>query len=396
MNNLYKESSLFKVPKKYQNEETVVIMLKIFLIVMSFVFSYNPALAWARESTRSIAEVYEVDTQYTDISKEQYIKAIILEGQLAGRYVEIQHMPSRYSIFDFNLEAGHRILIETFFSSEGRLEGKIIGIDREFYILRFAFVFFIVLLIIGGIKGLRSLVALVLTGFVIVGVLIPMILDGHTPLFATMISSIIVIMLGFLIINGFSKKSAAAILGTSSGMIFAALFADFFSGLTLITGATDQEIIYYIAERGISVDFAGLFVSGVLIGSIGVTMDVSMSVTSLVFELKKRSPRIKYHQLVSSGMNVGKDMIATMVNTLVLAYAGASMPLFLLFVNIGMPVNYILNTEIIAAEIIRSLSGSIALILTIPLTSLIAASIFDFKPRKRTGGNLKASYFSEC
>jgi uncharacterized membrane protein len=366
-------------------------MLKIFLIVLSLVFLYNPALVLARESARTIAEVYEVDTQYADIFKTQHIKAIILEGEYTGRLVEIQHMPARYSIFDFNLEVGHRILIEAYLSARGRLEGKIIGIDREFYIVRFAFIFLIILLIIGGIKGLRSLVALVLTGFIIVSVLIPMILDGHTPLFATMISSVIVIVLGFLIINGFSRKSAAAILGTTGGMIFAALFAEFFSGLTSITGATDQEIIYYIAERGISVDFAGLFVSGVLIGSIGVTMDVSMSVTSFVFELKKRSPRIKYHQLVSSGMNVGKDMIATMVNTLVLAYAGASMPLFLLFVNIGMPVGYILNTEIISAEIIRSLSGSVALILTIPLTSLIAASMCDLRQKGRKVGYLNVS-----
>lgn len=371
-------------------------MLKIYLIVLSIVFLYNPTLVSAGESARSIAEVYEVDKQYADIFKTQYIKAIILEGEYAGRHVQIQHMPARYSIYDFNLEKGHRIFVEAYLTPEGRLEGKILGIDREFYIVRFAFVFLIILLIIGGIKGLRSFVALVLTGFIIVSVLIPMILDGHTPLFATMISSVIIIVVGFLIINGFSRKCAAAILGTTSGVIFAAIFAEFFSGLTSITGATDQEIIYYIAERGISVDFAGLFVSGVLIGSIGVTMDVSMSVTSIVFELKKRSPRIKYHQLVSSGMNVGKDMIATMVNTLVLAYAGASMPLFLLFVNIGMPIDYILNTEIISAEIIRSLSGSVALILTIPLTSLIAASICDCKSRKRTVSDLKGSSFSEC
>lgn len=371
-------------------------MLKIILTILLLVFLYNPVLSSARENNRSNAEVYEVDTLYSDTFKTQYIKAIILDGEYAGRFVEIQHIPARYSLNYFNLEVGHRIIVETYLTANGRLEGKIIGINRELHIVRFALVFLIALLIIGGIKGLRSLVALVLTGFVIISILIPMILRGFNPLFSTMISSVIIIVVGFLIINGFSRKSAAAILGTTGGMVFAAIFAEYFSRSACITGATDQEIIYYIAERGISVDFAGLFVSGILIGSIGVTMDVSMSITSFVFELKRRSPRIKLHQLISSGMNVGKDMIATMVNTLVLAYAGASMPLFLLFVNIGMPLNYILNTEIVSAEIIRSLSGSVALVLTIPLTSLIAASMCDFKRKRRTIEDVKVSYLSEC
>jgi len=357
-------------------------MIRIFLSVALLLCLQQPVTSLANEHTHSYAQVHYVDKFHEYGLEIQLIKARITDGEFVGRFVNIVHIPARYSIYDFDLEKGHRIIVEVYPSDEEILEGKIVGINRNFYVIRFAAIFLAVLLIIGGIKGLRSVIALVLTGFVIVSILIPMILNGHRPLFAAVVSSIIIIVAGFLLIDGFSRKSAAAISGTAGGMLIAAFFAEIFSALTCITGATDQEIIYYIAERGISVDFAGLFVSGVLIGSIGVTMDVSMSVASFIFELKQRSPRLKYLQLVSSGMSVGKDMMATMVNTLVLAYAGASMPLFLLFVNIGMPLHNILNTEIVSAEIIRSLSGSVALILTIPLTSVIASFMSEYKYRR--------------
>lgn len=193
----------------------------------------------------------------------------------------------------------------------------------------------------------------------------------------TVLTAVAVITISFVIISGFSKKSLASILGTLCGIISAVILSEVFCRVSGITGAISEEVYFLASEGAVDIDFASLFISGIIIGTIGVVMDTSMSITSLIIELKENSPEMGFTKLVASGLNVGKDMMATMINTLILAYVGTSLPLLFIFITNASSLTYAINTETVAGEIIRSLCGSIGLILTVPLTSLIASHIIN-------------------
>jgi uncharacterized membrane protein len=185
-------------------------------------------------------------------------------------------------------------------------------------------------------------------------------------------SAILIIVVGFLLISGFTRKTTAAILGTTGGAVTAGLLARYFVDITAITGTAEDDVGFLIVELGASINYEGLFLAGVLIGTIGVVMDVAMSISSVIFELKAESPRISVGGLIKSGLSVGRDVMATMVNTLILAYAGTSIPLFLMFHYTDFGYSAALNAETVAGEVIRALCGSIGLIMTIPLTVTFA------------------------
>ncbi|RKD24755.1 hypothetical protein BET04_11940 [Caminicella sporogenes] len=199
--------------------------------------------------------------------------------------------------------------------------------------------------------------------------MIPFIIKGYSSISVTIIFIIIIILISFILILGFTKKSFVAIVGT----IIAGILAQIFTELCSITGIISKEADFLITYADMAIDFKGLYLSGVLIGVIGVVMDVSMSTTSVIFELKCQNSRVSFMRLIGSGLEVGKDIMATMVNILILAYVGSVMPLLLVFHFLKMPIGSLLNMEILVVEIIRSLCGSIGLILTIPLTSIVAS-----------------------
>ena len=146
-----------------------------------------------------------------------------------------------------------------------------------------------------------------------------------------------------------------------------------FRSLMALTGLSEDHIQTFVRYSDVKINYRGLLFSGIIIGAMGAIMDVSMSITSFIFEIKDKYPNTTAQSLFKSGLNVGKDMMATMSNTLILAYAGASLPLFLLFTSMEIPFLDAINLEFISEEILRSLCGSIGLILTIPLSSLLAS-----------------------
>jgi uncharacterized membrane protein len=181
-----------------------------------------------------------------------------------------------------------------------------------------------------------------------------------------------------LIISGINRKTFSTIIGTSSGILIGGVLALIFGNLSNLTGLSSEEarMLPFIPQN-ISFDFRGILFSGIILASLGAVMDVSMSISSSMFEIAKADPTIKKNDLISAGMNVGRDIIGTMSNTLILVYIGSSVPLILLFLAYNINFIEIINKDIIASEIIRALSGSIGLILAIPITVLISASMFD-------------------
>ena len=217
---------------------------------------------------------------------------------------------------------------------------------------------------------------LAITMFAILKVLLPMILKGANPIPITILISIVVTILTMFIVGGINKKSIAAVVGTSGGVLVAGIIAYYIGSQVKLTGLSSEEatMLMYIPQE-VNFDFRGLLFSGIILGSLGAVMDVGMSIASSMDEIHKANPNLTRKELFKSGMNVGKDVMGTMTNTLILAYTGSSIPVLLLFMAYETSIAKILNLDVIATEAIRSLAGSIGLVLTIPLTALVSSTL---------------------
>ncbi len=347
-----------------------IITLFFFLLLVSS----TTALAASTNEQTIKGEILDVLVEQTDTFPEYQLKIRILEGQYTNQIIETTFMQVQYSQWDFVPKIGQTLVLHVSLIGND-INVNIIGLSRQNNLIFLFLIFLALLLVFGRTKGLLSLISLILTGIIIYIFFIPLVLKGYNIMFLTIFTAIAIIIISFIIISGFSKKSLISILGTVFGIISAVVLSEIFCKICVITGAVSEEAFLLVSENGINIDFAELFISGIIIGTIGVVMDVSMSITSFAFELKENSPKISFSKLVSSCLNVGKDMMATMINTLILAYVGTSLPLLFVFVTSSSSITYAINTETVAGEIIRSLCGSIGLILTVPLTSIFAGYI---------------------
>ena len=193
---------------------------------------------------------------------------------------------------------------------------------------------------------------------------------------------ILIIAVTLLIISGFNKKTLSAIIGTAGGVLIAGIIALIVGSAAKLTGFGDDEsqMLMYIPQN-ITFDFRGLLFAGILIGTMGATMDVGMSIASAMHEIKENSPNIKTSALFKAGMNVGRDAMPTMSNTLILAYAGGSLHLMLLLMAYETPFTHIINWDMIASEVLRSIAGSIGIIFAIPITALASVLIEKYEKK---------------
>lgn len=242
--------------------------------------------------------------------------------------------------------------------------------------------FIICVLVIGGIKGVKALTSLILTICLIVYLLVPLLLKGYDPVFLGVLTCILATIITFTIMNGFTKKTIISIIGVTGGLVVAGLIAYVFSILSNVTGISSDsgQMLQYIPGN-IDFNYKGLLFTGIIIGALGACMDVAMEITSSLTEIKHHNPKIKEKELIKSGFNIGKDIMGTMVNTLILAYTGGSLSMILLFVGFEKSLYEIVNLDSMATEIIRAISGSMGLLFAIPIT------IFAFIIIEKKGKN---------
>lgn len=244
---------------------------------------------------------------------------------------------------------------------------------RDRFTLWILVVFLALLILIGKWKGLKTILTLGLTLFMIIKVLLPGMLKGYPPIPLTVGVSFVITFATIILINGINVKSVAAITGVFGGLLAAGLVMFIAGSQVRLTGLSSEEavMLMYIPQ-GVNFDFRELLFAGIIMGALGAVMDVGMSIASAMTEIYRVNPEVNRRQLMVSGMNVGRDIMTTMSNTLILAYTGAALPLMLLFMAYETSIIKILNLDLIATEIVRALSGSIGLLLTIPLTVLVS------------------------
>jgi uncharacterized membrane protein len=268
---------------------------------------------------------------------------------------------------------GQRVRVEAS-ELDGSVTYSIVDFQRDRPLLVLAGLFVVAVLAFGRLQGLRALVGLALTAIVVVTFLIPSILSGEDPVLVALAAALAIMILTLYLTHGAAPKTTAAVVGTALALLLTGLLAAAFVEATSLTGLYSEEArLANLSAGGISL--RGLLLAGILLGGLGVLDDVTVSQSSLVFELARADRSLRFPGLVRSALRVGRDHVAATVNTLFLAYAGASLPLLILFSASPDPVTTTLTREIVAVEVVRTLVGSLGLIAAVPLTTALAAAL---------------------
>ncbi|HEY7453114.1 MAG TPA: YibE/F family protein [Thermoleophilaceae bacterium] len=244
--------------------------------------------------------------------------------------------------------------------------------ERRGPMLILALLFAAVVLVFARWRGALSLAGLAISLVLVLLFVVPSILDGHPPLLVAVVGSLAVALTTIPLAHGWGPKSLAALLGTAASLILTALLALLFTNLTHLTGLSSEEAVF-LQIGAADVSLQGLLLAGMVIGALGVLDDVTISQASTVLALRRANPGLGLRGLFGLALDVGRDHVSATVNTLVLAYVGAALPILLLFSAADLGVSDALNLEVVAKEIVATLVGSIGLIAAVPITTWLAA-----------------------
>lgn len=248
--------------------------------------------------------------------------------------------------------------------------------ERREVVFVFFAVFLIVLALLGGKRGILSILSLIFTLACVIFLLIPLMLQGYPVVLTTFLILIFVIIVSLTLLAGLSSKGISAMIGCIIGIMATAMLTHFAGTVAHINGFHMEEIGLILSTTEFQVTQAsGLFVSGVLIASLGAVMDTAVTIASTIHELRKNNKKMSKAKLFASGMNVGRDAMGTMSITLILAFVGTSLNMIILIYSGGTSLNQLINSDFLVIEIIRGIAGSLGLILTIPAVAFISCVI---------------------
>ena len=249
---------------------------------------------------------------------------------------------------------------------------------RSNYIYLLAVIFILIVIVVGKVKGISSLLGLTFSIFVLFLFILPSILNGGNPLLIGIIGSLAIAIPSIYLSHGFNQKSTIALIGTMASLVIIFSLSILFTNLMKLTGFSSEEAMFLQGEN-FSLNMKGILLASIVFGGIGLLDDVTVSQVSVTKELNEATKKMSSNELFRKAMNVGQDHISSMVNTLFLAYASSSLPLVLLLRQQDAPFREILNNEIIAEEILRTIIGSIGLVLAVPITTVLAVYFFKKK-----------------
>ncbi|MBM6802735.1 YibE/F family protein [Mediterraneibacter glycyrrhizinilyticus] len=313
---------------------------------------------------------------------DQELEIQILSGDHKDEIMTVTNYMS--ALFNVDVQQGDRIIVRIMTDENGSYYASVFNYDRGIVLGGFLLIFFILLAALGGKKGLGALAGLLLTLGCIWFILIPCLLRGVPAIPVTIAVSAVSAAAGLIFLNGYSKKTFCAVCGCVGGVLVSGIAAAVVGSLSPMNGFNMQEaenLILYGADQGLKV--SGLLVCGVLISALGAVMDVALGIASSVWEMKEQNPDASVGSLFRSGMQIGKDAMGTMANTLILAFAGSSLNMLILVQTYNIPFLQLINTDSIALEVVQSVAGSIGILLTVPLVALISARLMA--RRKKAG-----------
>lgn len=365
---------------KNQKKYTFISVAALIIIsILSFYFIstnenyYDKTIAKITSITEKEDSRKDGTTQNVEKMKNQQIKAVIMNGRNKGKEIQLQNTTSYSQVYDMDLKVKDEVFVNIEESANKQINSStIIGFKRDKYIGYITILFIFLILIIGGLKGFRSL-ASVIINIIIFSALIALFLQGFNLILIASIASILFIILSISVVSGMNKKSLSAVIGTMAGTVVSMLITAIVIKLTHSRGMHFEEMEFLTHPP------TNIFYAEILIGTLGAIMDIAISISSSIMEIYEKNPAIDRKVLISSGMEIGKDIMGTMSNTLVFAYISGSIPIILLLIKNHFPLSYIANINM-SLEIIRALTGSIGIVISIPIT--IYTSVLLIKNQK--------------
>ncbi len=360
----------------------------ILLFIMISIILVGSVVVTSAEDTYEQPELYKgkiielVSEQNNSIEtsggnynqRVQIAKVELLNKGRKGEIIEIHNYIDEIMAYTIEIKEGDDVYI--FFekdSAGNEIKAHIHEFRRDKDIYFLIGIFVVLMIILGGVQGVKSLITLILTIIGIYYMLIG-IVNGGNPIFLSIVISFIVTLVTMFLVAGFNLKAISAIAGTFGGVIIAGVIALFISESSKLTGLGNMEAqMLLYSNHPVDFNISGILFASILLGTLGAVMDVCMSIASAINEITDANPLLSTMELFKSGMNIGRDVMGTMVNTLILAYVGTSVFLILIFMVNNIPYIDILNMDLVATEIVRALAGTIGLICAIPLTAIVAA-----------------------
>jgi len=306
----------------------------------------------------------------------QDVTVEITEGEYVREEFETTYMLSldmHGQVFAYELEVGDKVIVQLIEDADGNVTPIIQDVARSNYIILMFAVFLLIIAVVGGKKGLKTIAGLLLSIVFIYCILIKGIYKGSNVFLVSLLTAIIAISVTFVIINGFSRKTLTAIIGAFGGVLSSGIIALIFNNMSKLSGA-GEDIMQLTANLStINYNFRDILLAGIIIASLGVCMHIALSIASDLEKIKMKTPEITWKELFKNGIKIGREIIGTMSNTLILAYIGNLLTLILLFMSSDASLIKILNKENVAEQLISAISASIGVVLTIPITAIVYA-----------------------
>ena len=362
-----------------------LIYLLFVCVFAVFVFKLNQVekteLVVRTGQTFEKAEVTEIlqdnlDSNGTRVG-EQKVRVKMLTGTRKGEELDVTS--SSGYLFGAACTVGMKVVVMQSVAGETTI-ASVYSQDREWVIYIFALLYLLALCVIGGKQGIKGCLGLIFTFFCVIFVYLPLVYLRFSPFWAAVFVCFLTTLVTMYLIGGPTKKTCAATLGTLAGVVLAGLSAWCFSKASGISGynVSDIETLMTLWNTN-RIQVGGLLFSGLLISCLGAVMDVAMSISSAIDEIYKQNTSLSRKELFKAGMRVGKDMMGTDSNTLILAFAGSSVSTLLLDYAYDLPYQQIINSNNIGIAIMQGLAGSFGIVLSVPLTVLICTVLFHKK-----------------
>lgn len=349
--------------------------------------SIGEAVEYAEYDTCTVLEILADSTEADEASDgayrgDQLMLVEMTSGQYKGEVLQVYNYVG--PLYGSPLKVGDSAVLTVSTYADGSHTATVYEYNRILALAAVAALFVIATVLVGGKTGAKSLVGLIITLVCLFWLLIPMLMKGFPTLATVFLICAYVAVVSFTILGGVSRKTVCASLSTVSGIAIALLFALAAQGLARIDGLrlADVEPLLQLRQTGTPIGLKYLLAGGIVISALGAVMDVAMSIASALSEIHSVDPTLGRRELFRSGMNIGRDMVGTMTNTLILAFIGSSFVVVIYLYSIGLQPYQLLSSSYLAIEVISGISSSIGVILSVPITALISAYTYTAHAKK--------------
>lgn len=381
------------IRKKQMITYAAVLLVSILYIIVGHNLAIANYHAFSGDDQSIVikAEVVELTDRYTvmyplnefEYAEDETIvfRAKVTSGDMKGQTIEAAQTLDYFTAVHLPVvEPGDRILLYSIPGGMAEHEWLMSDYQRFDQILILGAVFVLLVLLIGHWQGVNTLISLALTCLAVFYVFIPAVLAGESIYLWSIATCIYVTFMTLFIVNGVNAKSIGAILGCLAGIVVAAVLTLFFEESMTLTGLLDENsVLLYGLNPDAPFNLKAIIFAAIIIGSMGAIMDVSISIAAALEELKEKLPQITFGELFQSGMNISRDIMGTMANTLILAYIGSALAGVLLMVAYNSAMMDLFNREMIVVECLQALAGSIGILMALPFTALICALLYQSK-----------------